>query len=420
MEPSYAAELDDAVGSTIEKIKGCYSLISELFNSLDQFLLHQREEKPIGPYGQQVRITNSVRTLPDWSSIEIIWDRLRNPLLETISMVGKIGEGLVDLESGESDQGEDLFIALRSTVQSVAEVVDRLDQLIFEPDPKMIYWLNIRSVQERISLHAAPLEIGHLVEKYLWNEKESVIMTSATMTTGGEFDYIRQRLQALDADELVVGSPFDYENSTLLYLVNDIPEPSERQAYFRAVERGLLQLSKATEGRTMGLFTSFVQLRMTAKAISEPLAAEGIQVFVQGEGSSRHSLLETFRVSDKAVLLGTRSFWEGVDIPGKALSVLVITKLPFDVPNDPIIEARAETYEMPFDEYTVPEAILRFRQGFGRLIRSKSDRGIVAVFDKRIITKRYGRAFLDSLPNCTVRPGPLAELPKSALRWLGD
>jgi DNA polymerase-3 subunit epsilon/ATP-dependent DNA helicase DinG len=420
LTPSHSAELEASVNATIDGIKECHSLVKDLFESLDHFLLQQREERPVGPYGQQVRITNSVRTLPDWSQVEVVWDRLRDPLADSIRTILEIGEGIVDLDSGEEDQGQDLFIALRTTGHNLAEIVERLDQLIFEPDPKMIYWLHVSATHERISLHAAPLEIGHLVEEFLWNEKESVVMTSATMTTAGDFDYIRQRLSAHDADELMLGSPFDYETSTLLYLVNDIPEPSERQAYQRAIDRGILNLTKATEGRTLGLFTSFAQLRSTARSISSPLASNGIQVYVQGEGSSRHTLLETFRTSDKAVLLGTRSFWEGVDVPGEALSVLVITKLPFDVPNDPIIEARSETYEMPFDQYTVPEAILRFRQGFGRLIRTRSDRGIVAVFDKRIISKRYGRIFLDSLPTCSVRSGSMADLPNAALRWLGD
>lgn len=420
LTPSQAADLERVIKSTNEQVKECSSFISELFKSLDHFLLQQREEKPLGSYGQQERITNAVRTLPDWSNVEMAWDLLRQPLVDAIKSVLEIGEGLVNLSTGENDQGEDLFIALRSTGHSLSEILERLDQLIFEPDPKMIYWLELSANLERISLRAAPLEIGHLVEEYLWNEKEAVIMTSATMTTAGEFDYIRSRLNALDADELLLGSPFDFETSTLLYLIDDIPEPAERQAYQRAVDNGLLKLAKATGGRILGLFTSFAQLRGTAKAISEPLAADGIQVFVQGEGSSRHSLLETFRTSEKAVLLGTRSFWEGVDVPGDALSVLVIVKLPFDVPNDPIIEARSETYEMPFDQYTVPEAVLRFRQGFGRLIRTRSDRGVVAVFDRRILTKRYGRVFLDSLPNCTVRSGTLANLPEATVRWLGD
>ena len=139
----------------------------------------------------------------------------------------------------------------------------------------------------------------------------------------------------------------------------------------------------------------------------------------QGEGASANTLLESFKSTERAVLLGTKSFWEGVDVPGEALQVVVITKLPFDVPTDPLIAARSETYEDPFNEYYLPEAILKFRQGFGRLIRTQSDRGVVVILDKRVMTKQYGRLFLESLPQCTVRQGPLANLPREAGKWLG-
>jgi len=173
------------------------------------------------------------------------------------------------------------------------------------------------------------------------------------------------RLNADEADELVLGSPFDYENSTLLYLVNDIPEPNEANAYQREVESAIIRLAKATGGRMLALFTSYAQLKRTAQAIAPAMEDAGIQVYEQGEGASTNILLENFREADKAVLLGTRAFWEGVDIPGEALSVLVIVKLPFDVPSDPVIAARSETFEDPFNEYNLPEAILRFRQGLG-------------------------------------------------------
>jgi DNA polymerase-3 subunit epsilon/ATP-dependent DNA helicase DinG len=166
------------------------------------------------------------------------------------------------------------------------------------------------------------------------------------------------------------------------------------------------------------LFTSYAQLKSTAQAIRDPLAHAGVDVYDQSDGSSRTTLLDSFKTSEGGVLLGTKSFWEGVDVPGEALSVLVIVKLPFDVPSDPIIAARAETFERPFDEYTVPEAVLKFRQGFGRLIRTRSDRGVVAVFDRRILTKQYGRIFRDSLPHCAVKVGPLAQLPREAARWV--
>jgi DNA polymerase-3 subunit epsilon/ATP-dependent DNA helicase DinG len=166
------------------------------------------------------------------------------------------------------------------------------------------------------------------------------------------------------------------------------------------------------------LFTSYAQLKRTSQAIAPALAEQNIEVYEQGEGASANTLLETFRLSERAVLLGTRAFWEGVDIPGEALSVLVIVKLPFDVPSDPIVAARSETFEDPFSEYSIPEAILRFRQGFGRLIRTQSDRGVVAVLDRRLLTKRYGKMFIESLPECAKKVASVRDLPATAARWL--
>jgi DNA polymerase-3 subunit epsilon/ATP-dependent DNA helicase DinG len=256
------------------------------------------------------------------------------------------------------------------------------------------------------------------MQKYLWHEKSSVILTSATLTTAGEFDYMRGRLFAEDADEIALGSPYDYENSALLYLANDIPEPSDRHGHQKAVEQAVLRLAQAAGGRTWVLFTSYDQLKRTSQSIGPLLARQNIRVYEQGDGASANTLLENFRSDERAVLLGTRAFWEGVDVPGQALSVLVIAKLPFDVPSDPIIAARSETFEDPFNQYSLPEAILRFRQGFGRLIRTQFDRGIVAILDRRILTKRYGRMFTDSLPECTVRVGSVGDLPRAVQQWL--
>jgi DNA polymerase-3 subunit epsilon/ATP-dependent DNA helicase DinG len=297
-------------------------------------------------------------------------------------------------------------------------VEELLNAIVFDPQPDQIYWAQVNSNNSRITLNSAPLHIGPLMQKHIWHEKESVILTSATLTTAGEFDYIRAQLFAEDAYELALGSPFDYESSTLIYIADDIPEPSDRRGHQRAVEMGVINLCRETGGRALVLFTSYDQLRRTSRAISPVLAKDDILVFEQGEGASSHTLLENFKTSEKAVLLGTRAFWEGVDVPGEALSVLVIVKLPFDVPSDPIISARAETFEDPFYQYSLPEAILRFRQGFGRLIRTQYDRGIVAILDKRVLTKTYGRMFIDSLPPCTSRVGSLANLAPSAGKWL--
>ncbi len=180
----------------------------------------------------------------------------------------------------------------------------------------------------------------------------------------------------------------------------------------------MIELTAALNGRVMALFTSYTHLRQTAQAITPRLALGNITVFDQSDGSSRQSLLEGFKSTERAVLLGTRSFWEGVDIPGESLSALVIVRLPFSVPTDPVFAARAETYSDSFNDFTLPDAILRFRQGFGRLIRTRTDRGIVAIFDGRVLSKRYGSTFLASLPDCTVKTGTLTDLPQAALDWL--
>ena len=419
LKPAQHARIQTEISSVASYRDQATIYGQDLFKEMARFLERREGAQSGGAYSERVRIEASTRTLPDWSEIEIAWDELRQPLSSMTSALTRIGELLQDMLDAGVPEIDNLAVSMQTSLRSLEMYFSQLDQFLFEPDPGQIYWLEIAPGQSQVTLHMAPLNIGPLVERFLWHEKESVIMTSATLTTGGDFEYIRQRLKADDADELALGSPFDYESSTLLYLVNDIAEPAERQNYQRGVEESLIRLCKATLGRTLALFTSYAQLQRTANAISPALESEGIRLLTQQSGASRHSLLQAFREEEKAVLLGTRSFWEGVDIPGDSLSALVIVRLPFHVPNDPIIAARAETFEYPFDEYMVPEAILRFRQGFGRLIRTQSDRGIVVILDRRVMTKKYGRGFLDSLPQCTVREGKIADLPRQASRWLG-
>lgn len=393
-------------------------LSRQFFATLDQFLFEQREGRPLGTYAHQERILPATRTQPAWNSVEADWDEADHALRPMLEILGTIVQSIAEMLPALPEDAQDLFGQISNLYRRLSELHDQMDALIFDPKPDSIYWVEIQADRQRISLHSAPLHIGPLMEQYLWHQKASVILTSATLTAAGAFDYLRSRLYAADADELCVGSPFDYETATLVYLPTDMPEPADRNNYQRALESSLVQLCRATGGRTLVLFTAHAQLRQTALAISPRLAEADVLVYEQGEGVSPHALLETFRGSSRAVLLGTKSFWEGVDVPGEALSVLVIAKLPFDVPTDPIVSARSETFEDPFSQFMLPEAILRFRQGFGRLIRTQSDRGVVVLLDKRILTKQYGRYFLESLPTCTTKLGLLADLPRTAARWL--
>lgn len=416
--PSDFAALNMAVHKITDQLFQSENNYSELVTALENFMEEQRDGQPVSNYGQQTRILPATRTLPSWTEVEIAWDDTQSAVRSILTQLGEltktIGEGVKEMP----EELEDTLGSLASTNRRLSEAESYLSQLVTKPDAGFVYWVEILPNTYRLALQAAPLHIGPLMEQYLWHEKAAVILTSATLTTNNEFDYIRNRLNADEADEVVLGSPFDFENSTLLYLVNDIPEPAEANAYQREVESAVIRLARATNGRMLVLFTSYAQLKRTSQAIAPAMADAGIEVYEQGEGASTNILLENFRGADKAVLLGTRAFWEGVDIPGEALSVLVIVKLPFDVPSDPVIAARSETFEDAFNEYSLPEAILRFRQGFGRLIRTQSDRGVVVILDKRVLTKKYGRQFIDSLPVCTRRVASTVDLPAAAARWL--
>jgi ATP-dependent DNA helicase DinG len=415
--PEYMGQLT-GYASRIEEASGAMQHhVALFFDTLRDFLL-AHVKLPHSEYRQYVRIVNALRRQPDWEAVEGAWEHLRGFMGAIADAMREMANGLVALDHYDIPEHEDLVGVAVSTARDLLAVHDSLNELVNQPEANTIYWVALAPDGEQMSVHTAPLDVAPLLQEYLWLAKTSVIVTSATLQTAGAFDYIRERLGAQDVSTLAVDSPFDYEASTLVYIVDDIPEPDSYVQYQRAIEHGLTTLCRATEGRTLALFTSYAQLRETSQVVSAALLGDGIVVYDQSDGSSRSHLLEGFVQSEKAVLMGTRSFWEGIDVPGEDLSVLVIVRLPFNVPTDPIFAARNELFERPFWEYSVPDTILRFRQGFGRLIRRKDDRGVFVIFDRRVLTKQYGRMFLESLPRCTVRQGSLAELPSAAVEWL--
>ena len=390
----------------------------EFYNIVGEFARLQREGQAQSNYSWQMRVLPATRTLPGWDEVEIAWDTTGETFRMLMISLAEIYKGAAELYAEGHENLEDVMGDISNLARRLTEAETNITGMISKPNPGMVYWIEVQPTGSRLSLNAAPLSVGPLVEKYLWHEKRSVILTSATLTAHGEFQYLRNTLGADEADEMQLGSPYDYENAALLYIANDIPEPNVN-GYQQALDRALLATAKATGGRMLVLFTSYAALKKTSQNITGPLAREEIYVYEQGDGASPNALLESFKATDRAVLLGTRSFWEGVDVPGASLSVVVLTKLPFDVPTDPLIAARSEMYEDSFQEYYLPEAILKFRQGFGRLIRTASDRGVVAILDRRVLTKQYGRLFLESLPPCTARQGPATNLAREAGKWLG-
>jgi predicted DnaQ family exonuclease/DinG family helicase len=418
------SDVQDRVAAGHEAVDQAMRGLYDFFNVFTAFL---EDHGPRGSsqYDRRLRLTAAVRRQPAWDQVEIAGDNLSASLTRVGQILTDLGQFLESLDTYDVPDYEDLWnelvnyrVQLDTACDQMKIILEQTSDKVQEAD-NTITWAQVAANTGAVSLHAAPLHVGQLVQQHLLHAKDTIILTSATLCTEESFDYMRDRLGAWDVNETAVGSPFDYETSTLLYLPTDIPEPNS-PGYQKTVETSLIELAKATQGRMLVLFTSYSQLKNTANSIRERLAADDIVVFEQGGGGSRAQLLDNFKSAERSVLLGTRSFWEGVDVTGEKLSCVVIARLPFAVPNDPIFSARGETYEDAFNQYSLPDAILRFRQGFGRLIRTRTDRGVVVCLDRRVISKRYGQAFVDSLPKCTEIRAPLAHLPHTAARWIDD
>jgi len=402
-----------------EHVEETQQRLHELFRVLAAFVEEHSESraKSTTTYDQHLRLTSGLRAQPDWTTVEIAWEGLSGPMHGLFRGLESLLDQIRRLDFGENLRRDELVQDIRAQLQLGSEMWAGLDSILMTPRKDGIYWLSISRRDRDIALHSAPLHVGPTLEEKLFGPTDCVILTSATLRTDDGFRFIKERLGLEDPIELAVDSPFDFRTAALLYVPKDIPEPNQPY-YQKSVERALVQLCRATEGRTLVLFTSISQLRNTYRAVLPRLEEDGIVVFGQGIDGSRNQILDSFRNTPRSVLMGTRSFWEGIDVVGPALSCLVIARLPFLVPTDPIFAARAETLEDPFHEYYVPSAILRFCQGFGRLIRSQQDYGLVVVLDKRLLTKAYGKSFLRSLPRCTARQGPLESLPRVAKSWL--
>ncbi len=389
----------------------------EFWNQLILFVRSHHPAEP-GDYERHLRITREVRRHPGWAETRSGWELLDSWLVEIESDLGDVLSGLESfVGTGGSETQRHLADAL-SLRQEIATMRRQIDGLISKPEINTICWISA-TAQEECRLHAAPLDVGRPLDEYLFSRKDSVVLTSATLAVGGDFGYFQRSVGLEEADILALDAPFDYVSSTLVYLPQDMAEP-ERAGYQHAVAQATVDLCRATEGHALALFTSHAALRAAYGAVQAPLEDEGILVMGQGIDGGPKKLLARFRENPRSLLMGTAAFWEGIDVVGPALSVLIIVRLPFGVPTDPIAAARAEQFDDPFNQYTVPRAALKFKQGFGRLIRSQADRGAVVILDRRIQTKSYGRVFLQSLPKCTLRTGLLRQMPQDVLSWLNQ
>ncbi|MEW6095601.1 MAG: helicase C-terminal domain-containing protein [bacterium] len=365
-----------------EKVK---KTLIEVGNAADRFF----GELLLKFGSQQVNLVVRIR------EANFIDNYLDEPLDALISNLG-------NLKSKISDEETQLeVLAFQTRTQAIK---DALKIIISQPELDYVYWIEIiqRHRFIKIILHANPIDIAEDLKNAVFDSFDTVVLTSATLTTNNSFEYIKSRLGCNGCDELQLSSPFDFQSQVLLFLPTGIPDPKlEPEKYHSCIAAIIEELLEVMQGRTFVLFTSFAMLRKISEEVETKLAK--FSHFKQGEFSSQR-MIEEFKSTKNSVLWGTNTFWQGVDVPGEDLECVVITKLPFAVPDDPIVEARMEYLRAkgsdPFWAYQVPQAIIQTRQGFGRLIRRKDDIGVVAILDPRVKTKGYGRLFLNSLPKC--------------------
>jgi ATP-dependent DNA helicase DinG len=288
-----------------------------------------------------------------------------------------------------------------SFVRRAQELQVQLGFVLEQEDKNTVFWIERRRTGREklhVSLQATPIDVGPVLREALWSKLETAVLTSATLAVGGGFDYIRGRLGADYARDLVLPSHFDYQNQAVFYVPPDLPDPRTPQFAPKAAER-IRKLLEVTRGRAFVLFTSYAQMRDIHQRLLGELE---FPMLLQGD-APKSALLEEFRATPNCVLFATSSFWQGVDVQGEQLSCVIIDRLPFAVPSDPVVAARVKAIDAgggnAFFEYQVPSAVITLKQGFGRLIRSLHDRGLVALLDNRILKKQYGRVFVESLPN---------------------
>jgi ATP-dependent DNA helicase DinG len=365
-----------------------------------------------------VRLGPVVRAAPGWGRLADLAADAATSLAGLDAQLRRAVSGSRDWLGGDEPDAD--LRELEIIRSRVAEARQLVVEALLEPDANTVYWFSQVTRSAEAVLRAAPLNVGGLLREHVFDPRRSVVFTSASLAVGGSFDYFRSRV-GLDREPemLILPSPFDYLNQALVCLPAGLPDPQSDE-FGEAVVRVIADIARRIGGRTLALFTSHRQLRETYYELKQRHDLDDILILGQGLDGQRRQVLASFQDSDRALLLGTASFWEGIDIPGDQLSCVVMVRLPFPVPTEPVFAARAEQVSDSFAMYALPMAALKLKQGFGRLIRRNSDRGAVVILDNRISSRDYGRAFIEVLPRAAMYTGSALGVGERIEAWLGE
>lgn len=377
----------------------------------------------------KIRLKHDAREDAVWREILTTVPMLLDNMAKLCDILLKITKTLAKVLSSFEAEALSLSIDLRAQAERLTKAANELKMVLLESDRVNIRWIEARQgrLGPLVRLCMSPLKVAPIMQEAVFDRFPTVILTSATLSVDNSFAFLEERLglDAIDEDkrvEVLLPSPFDFRQQAIIAIPTEIPEPNQPQ-YLLKLPGILLTAIRASRGRAFVLFTAYSLLNKMYDELEPQLQREGITVFRQGE-ASRHVLLNRFRTNVASVLFGTDSFWEGVDVQGQSLIHVIIPRLPFKVPSEPIIEARVEAMEREgrnsFMEYTVPQAVIKFRQGFGRLIRTRQDFGAISILDRRVVSKQYGRVFLSSLPDCEVVVGEGDTIFAAVSRFLGE
>lgn len=422
VEDSIAAGIVSCIDFSIEATRRSFEATASFFESFQRLLGAELTRGQGGNHA--LRLRESIRGSTEWRNE--VAPSAEKAIIRGTELLKSLNELLQRLEMINGELERDIK-SLQGEIQGVVgrlySEIASIDFVMSMEDSAFVYWS--AGYPGDIKLMATPLNVAPYLSEYLFDKVESVILTSATMTVGGDFQFFKQQI-GLDGRsdpplELVFDSPFDFKEQALLIVPRDLPDPRD-PLFTEEAGRLISDVIKASQGRAFVLFTSYAMLNKIEEMIRPSLEDSGIRVFRQGT-MPRHRMLACFQ-EEPGALLGADSFWQGVDVPGDALSCVILVRLPFQVPTNPVYEARMEAFREQnidgFRSYALPSAVIRFRQGFGRLIRSGQDRGVVMVLDNRLVDKWYGQAFLSSLPNVNIfveSNNGIVDLVKT---WLGS